>query len=151
MAIFYKLTQEKRKGVKNEGMWYARAKMTGKTDLKTVAATIEKNVSVKESDVYAVLIELVNVMQQELQASHTVVIERLGSFSAGLSTSPAASAAAFKANTNVKGIHINFKPERHYLDGTGKGKHSTTMMLAGAKVNELPKNDVDTTQPQEGE
>ena len=147
MAIFYKLQQEKREGAKNEGMWYARAKMTGKTDLSAIAALIEKNVSVKESDVYAVLIELVNVMQQELQASHTVVIERLGSFSAGLSTSPAASAAAFKANTNVKGIHINFLPERRYLSGTGKGKRPTTMLLAGAKVHELPKNAVDTTQP----
>lgn len=67
MAIFYKLHQEKREGAKNKGMWYARARMTGKTDLKTIAAFIEKNVSVKESDVYAVF------------------IERLGTFSAGLS------------------------------------------------------------------
>lgn len=149
MAIFYKLHQEKREGAKNKGMWYARARVTGKTDLKAIASLIEKNVSVKESDVYAVLIELVNVMQQELLSSHAVVIERLGTFSAGLSTSPAASAAAFRVNTNVKGIHINFLPERRYLSGNGKGKRPTTMLLAGAKVQELLKNDVDTTQPVE--
>ena len=39
--------------------------------------------------------------------------------------------------------------EKQYLSGTGKGKRPTCMMLAGAKVEELEKNNVDTTQPVE--
>ena len=151
MAVFYKIYQDTNEQSKTQGLWLAKARMTDNTDLKTIASIIEKNVSVKESDVYAVLIELVNVIQQELQNSHAVVIDRLGTFRAGLKISPAASAAAFKANTNVKSVHVNFCPERRYLSGTGKGKRSTAMLLAGVKVRELPKNDIDTTQHSDGD
>ena len=147
MAIKYRLYQEKRNGAKNKGMWYAHAVTTGCKDLRAIAADIQENVSVKESDVYAVLIELVNVMKKELSQSHAVKIDRLGHFRVGLRTSPAASAAAFRPNTNIKGTVINFLPEKQYLNGTGKGKRPTMMLLAGAKVEELEKNDVDTTQP----
>lgn len=149
MAIKYRLYQEKRDGAKNKGMWYARAVTTGTKDLRALAADIQENVSVKESDVYAVLIELVNVMKKELQMSHALKIDRLGHFRVGLRTSPAASAAAFRTGTNVKGYVVNFLPEKQYLSGTGKGKRPTCMMLAGAKVEELEKNNVDTTQPVE--
>lgn len=147
MAVKYRLYQEKREGAKNRGMWYAHAVTTGTKDLRAIAADIQENVSVKESDVYAVLIELVNVMKKELSQSHAVKIDRLGHFRVGLRTSPAASAAAFRANTNIKGTVVNFLPEKQYLDGTGKGKRPTMMLLAGAKVEELEKNGVDTTQP----
>ncbi len=147
MAVYYKLYQEKREGAKYENKWYARAKITGQVTLRQLAKTIEANVSVKESDVYAVLIEMVNAMRNELLNSHSVKVDRLGIFSVGMSTAPAESAAAFTANANVRGLHINFLPEQLYLSGTGKGKRPTTTLLAGAKVRELPKNDVDTSKP----
>ena len=145
MAVFYRLYQDNRENSKYQGKWYARAKMTERTDLTAMAKLIETNVSVKESDVYAVLIELVNVIKNELQASHTVVVDRLGIFRVGLSTAPAESASAFTANANVKGAHIIFQPESRYLSGHGKGQKRTTMMLAGLQVRELPKNNVDTS------
>lgn len=148
MAINYRLTKENREDAKYYGKWYARAVMTNRIDLRGIAEKIQENVSVKESDVYAVLIELVNVMKAELQASHAVVIDRLGTFRAGLSTSPAETAAAWNPATNVRSIHVNFLPEQRYLDGTGKGKKRTSMLLVGAKVQELPKNDVDKTDPE---
>jgi predicted histone-like DNA-binding protein len=147
MAVYYKLYQEKREGAKYENKWYARAKITGQVTLRQLAKTIEANVSVKESDVYAVLIEMVNAMRNELLNSHSVKVDRLGIFSVGMSTAPAESAAAFTANANVRGLHINFLPEQLYLSGTGKGKRPTTTLLAGVKVRELPKNDVDTSKP----
>ena len=149
MAVKYRLYQNKIEGSKNYHMWYAHAVTTGIKDLRAIAADIQENVSVKESDVYAVLIELVNVMKKELSQSHAVKIDRLGHFRVGLRTSPAVSAAAFRPNTNIKGLVVNFLPEKQYLNGTGKGKRPTMMMLAGAKVEELEKNDVDTTQPVE--
>ena len=147
MAIYYKLDQEKREGAKYENKWYARAKITGQITLRELSKKIEENVSVKESDVYAVLIELVNVMRDELLMSHSVKVDRLGIFSPGMTTAPAESAAAFAVNANVRGIHVNFRPEMLYLNGSGKGKRPTTTLLAGAKIRELPKNDVDTSQP----
>ncbi len=148
MAVNYRLTKENREDAKYFGKWYARAVMTNKTNLRQIAELIQTNVSVKESDVYAVLIEFVNVLKSELMASHAVVIERLGTFRAGLSTSPAETAAAFSASTNVKGVHVNFQPEMRYLSGQGKGKRATCMLLSGVKVKELPENKVDKTEPE---
>ncbi|MBQ8452378.1 MAG: DNA-binding protein [Prevotella sp.] len=147
MAIKYRLYQDKREGSKSKNLWFARAVTTGTKDLRAIAADIQENVSVKESDVYAVLIELVNVMKKEFAQSHAVKIDRLGHFRVGLRTSPAASAAAFRPNTNIKGTVVNFLPEKQYLNGTGKGKRPTMMLLAGAKIEELEKNAVDTSQP----
>ncbi|MBQ8046851.1 MAG: HU family DNA-binding protein [Prevotella sp.] len=143
MAVFYKLYQEKRTGSKNQGKWYARAKMTNTVSLQQLAQEIESNVSVKESDVYAVLIELVNVMKRELQNSHSVKLDRLGIFSAGITTKPAATTDTFTPEKHIVGTHINFRPEQKYLSGRGKGKRATTMMLSGVKLSALPKNAVE--------
>ncbi len=148
MALYYKLYQEKREGAKYLNKWYARAKITGQIDLRQLSKKIQENVSVKESDVYAVILEMVNVMKTELQNSHSVKIDRLGIFTPAISTKPAESAAAFTAAANVRSIRVNFLPERLYLNGTGKGKKPTTTLLEGVKVRELPKNDVDTSKPQ---
>lgn len=148
MALYYKLYQEKRKGAKYENKWYGRAKITGQTDLRHLSQKIQENVSVKESDVYAVILELVNCMKTELQNSHSVKIDRLGIFTPSISTNPAESAAAFTVNANLRSVRVNFLPERLYLSGTGKGKRPTTTLLEGVKVRELPKNDIDTSKPQ---
>ena len=142
MPVNYKLYQEKRQGSKHEGKWYARTVMTDRADLRKMARKIERNVSVKESDVYAVLIELVNVMKEELMASHSVVIERLGTFRVGISTSPAETAADFSVSTNVKHAYVNFQAEQRYLSGRSLGKKGTNMLLNGLKMQELPANDV---------
>lgn len=147
MALYYKLYQEKREGAKYLNKWYARAKITGQIDLRHLSQKIQENVSVKESDVYAVILEMVNVMKTELQNSHSVKIDRLGIFTPSISTSPAESAAAFTVNANLRSVRVNFLPERLYLSGTGKGKRPTTTLLEGVKVRELPKNDIDTSKP----
>ena len=147
MPVFYKLRQEKREGAKNVGMWYANAKMVGSLNLKEISKRIEGAVSVRESDVYAVLIELRNVMQEYLMKSYAIKIENLGTFRVGIKTNPAASAGAFKANTNIKGYRINFQPETYYPQGTGKGSKRVTKLIDGITAQELPKNAVDTTLP----
>ena len=142
MAIQYRLYQEKRE-VKYKGKWYARAVSVGTVDLDKLAEVIQENVSVKKSDVYGVLIELVNVMKSYLQESYAVNVNGLGIFRVGLATLPAETAAAFNTSQHVRGMRINFLPEGRYLSGQGMGKKKTTLMLAGSQVKELPVNTVE--------
>ena len=67
MVLKYKLYQVKNKTASGTGKWGARAVMTGKADLATLSERIQRNCTVKRSDVLAVLTELVEVMRDELQ------------------------------------------------------------------------------------
>ena len=82
----------------------------GVVDLETIATQIERNCSLKRSDVTAVLIELVEVMTTHLQDSKRVKIDGLGTFKVGLRCKPAATAGEFNPVKNVKSLHVNFLP-----------------------------------------
>ena len=110
MSVKYKLYQDNRRESINRGKWYARAVHSGEFDLEKISAEIEENVSAKESDVYAVLKELVRVMKRHLQASEIIVMPGLGRFKIGISTSPAPTAKAFSASRNIKSSHVIFMP-----------------------------------------
>jgi predicted histone-like DNA-binding protein len=80
MPITYKLTQDKRDGSKTEGQWYGRRVNTGTLDIDALAQMIQDNVSVKKSDVKAVVEELIYVMKVQMQNGHTCKLDGLGSF-----------------------------------------------------------------------
>ena len=56
------------------------------------------------------LTELVEVMKDELQASHIVKVDGLGSFKIGIKGTYAETAKDFNANTNITGYRVNFRP-----------------------------------------
>ncbi len=133
MSVNYKLYQDKREESATKGKWYGRAIHTNTIDLKQLASEIQENVSVKESDVYGVLIELVNVMSRELCNSHIVKLDRLGTFKVGLKTLPAAEAEEFTALKNIAGYRINFMPEVKMVTSGGK-RHRSYPILNGIAV-----------------
>ena len=140
MAVHYRLYQDNRKESKNKGMWYARAVVLNTVDLDDLSAEIEENVSVKASDVYGVLLELVRTMTRHLQAGDRVKLNKFGSFKIGLKTKPAESAKEFSASKHVVGSRLNFQPETHW--SAANGKKRPRVFLDGLKVQELAKNDV---------
>jgi len=130
--IRYKLYQDNRKNSTHKGEWYARAVVMGVTNLETLANRIQRNCTAKKSDVMAVLTELVEVMQDELQEGNRVKLDGFGSFKLGIKTSPATTAKDFSASKNVKGVHVLFQPEsKKSADGT-----RVKTFLTGAKVTE---------------
>lgn len=136
MAVFYRLYQDTKKDSKFKGMWYARSIVTDVVDTEVLAERIQRNCSMKKSDVQAVLTELVEVMNDELQASHRVKLNGFGSFKIGLATKPAVSVQEFSAATNVVGMRVNFMPETH----VSRANHTRSkMFINGAKVKEAPK------------
>ena len=78
MAVIVDVYQDKRKTSNN--LWYGRAWHPGVLDTRALAKRIEQNVSVKESDVYAVLIELANVMTYEIQNGNKCKLDRFDNF-----------------------------------------------------------------------
>lgn len=148
MAVMYKLYQDKRVTSSTKGKWYARAIHPQVIETDALAERIQRNCTVKRSDVVAVLAELVEVMQDELQQSRVVKLNGFGSFKIGLRTKPADKAADFNVTSNVVNYRVNFLPEM--TGGGGKGKKRNRKFLDGLKVHEAPKNPVDTKKPAEG-
>ena len=146
MALLYKLYQDNRKNSTTRGQWYARAHMTQTTDLAALAERIQRNCTAKKSDVLAVLTELVEVMQDELQASHRVKLDGFGAFKLGMSTKGAETAKAFTPVTNVKSLHVLFQPEVH-IDRNNKSRIRT--FLTGTVVREADSYYVEKEEEQE--
>ena len=133
MAVSYKLYQNKSEKSLYKGKWYARAVVNGVVNLNQMADIIQRNCTAKKSDVLAVLTELVEVMQNELQAGHRVKIDGFGSFKIGIASTPADSAAKWTVAQNVRGLRLNFQPEVH----VSADKKRIKTFLTGIKLQEL--------------
>lgn len=125
------------------GKWYGRAIRVGTVDTADLAEIIQRNCSMKKSDVQAVLTELVEVMTDKLQESYAVKINGLGTFKVGISTKGANTPAEFSVAKNVTGTHINFVPSYTVDLSTGRRTHA---LLSGVKVAETAKNAVDVVE-----
>ena len=79
MSVFYRLHQDQSTGTKRSGKWYARAVPTACIGTRQLAEIIQRNCTVKKSDVMAVLEELVEVMKDQMQDSKRVKLDGFGS------------------------------------------------------------------------
>ncbi len=134
--IYYRKYQDHSEDTKRTGKWYARAVQLETVDTRALSQKIEANVSVKRSDVIAVLAELSNVIKDELNAGKRVRLDDFGAFKLGINTKPAQSSEKFNAAENVTGVHVIFQPESFK---TSSG-HRAKRWLNEVKVSELPKN-----------
>ena len=145
MAVIVDVYQDKRKQSNN--LWYGRAWHPGVLDTRALAKRIEQNVSVKESDVYAVLIELANVMTYEIQNGNKCKLDRFGYFGVSLRSSGALTEKDFSIKEHIKNAKCIFTPE-YTRDGAGEGSKLQSRAL-GSKgdFQFVIKNPVTKTQP----
>ena len=139
MSVFYRLHQDKSKNTVRSGKWYARAVATSVVDTRKLAEIMQRNCTVKKSDILAVLDELVETMRDQLQDSKRVKLDGFGSFKIGIRSCGAATPKDFSTSENVKGMRVIFMPER----STDSAGNHTKQFLQGAKVEELPTNTVE--------
>ena len=144
MSVFYRLHQDQSTGTKRSGKWYARAVPTACIGTRQLAEIIQRNCTVKKSDVMAVLEELVEVMKDQMQDSKRVKLDGFGSFKIGIESKGAATAAKFAVAEHIKGLHVVFMPERTKDTAGNRSKQ----FLQGAKVEELPLNTVVKEEPE---
>ena len=113
MAVFYKLRQDNRAISMYPGKWFAHAVNLGTVETDDVARIIERDCSVKRSDVVAVLIELGDVMKQLLGDSHRVRLKGIGSFMTSVSGKPCDTPADYD-DTYINKVNINFLPDKEF-------------------------------------
>ena len=111
MAIFYEVYQDNREKNPHKGKFYARAKTIGTKDLRDIAEIIQRNASMKRSDVVAVLTELAEVVGSFF--GRWLPRKTWGTWRTenGIRTVPADTEKEFKPEKNIKSSHILFQAE----------------------------------------
>lgn len=140
MALLYKLVRDNRKDSNN--LWYGKAVQINSIDMEGIAEIIQRNCTVKKSDVLAVLTELVETMTDQLQNSVTVKLDGFGTFKIGLKTVGAVKAEDFSVSRNVRGLRVNFLSEGKKDIYTGK---VTRKFLQGAVLQKYDPTKVYST------
>ena len=116
--VQYVTYQDNRKNI-GTGKFYARAVHTTTIGSEQLAERIQRNCTVKKSDVYAVLIELAEVMKDELQNSNRVKIDNFGTFKINIKSTGAESEDKFTATENIVGARVRFQPTQRRDTATG--------------------------------
>ncbi len=143
MAVFYRLSQVTAPKAKGYGKWYPRAVITQTVDTDALAEIMQRNCTVKKSDIVAVITELIETMQDQLQDSKRVKLNGFGSFKIGISGEGANKVDEFSAGKNIKDLHVLFQPE---VKKDGNGQRQKTF-ITGCTVQEAPKNEGKTSKP----
>ena len=136
MSVFFRLHQDKSRNTQRSGKWYARAVSTSVVNTRQLAEIMQRNCTVKRSDIMAVIEELVETMRDQLQDSKRIKLDGFGSFKIGVRSIGANSAKEFSVSENIKGMRVIFSPERA-SDSAG---NLAKQFLQGAKCEELPLN-----------
>lgn len=148
MSVLYRLYQNmNKKNSKSFGKWYAKAVHTSVYDTDKIAEEVQRNCSMKKSDVKAVIEELVEVMARELGNSHAVHLNGLGLFRVGIRSKGSVTVREFNASQDIAGTHINFLPDRQRDAST---RTYSSNLTRGWTVQEAPKNTV-MPEPKEDE
>lgn len=129
MSIFYKLRFKSNKKHPEYNGYYATIANKGLVRTDEIADEIQRNCSMKRSDVIAVLAELSEVMKHQIQQSHSVKLDGLGVFRPGISSSIADKLENFNPATNIKGLRLNFTGESFK-----QGRKRIKNVFAGAKI-----------------
>ena len=144
MALLYKIVRDNRKNSTN--LYYGRAVQINTIDTDGLADIIQRNCTLKKSDVIAVIAELVEVMTDQLQNSVTVKLDGFGSFKIGLKTVGADKPENFTISRNVKGLRVNFVSAGKKDQATNK---VTRTFLGGATLQKYDPSKVDTTKKED--
>lgn len=115
MAVVYYVRQDnRRKGTK---MWYGKAYPVATADLDYLADRIQAACSMKKSDVYAYLTELIDTIGRKIKNGYKVQLGELGYFSLGMKTKGAVSEKLFNIRENVAGVTVRFETKNNVVNG----------------------------------
>jgi len=133
MSVLYRVA--KIKNVKTQKVtFYPKAVVMGVVTTEKLAEKIQRNCTVKKSDVLAVLSEMAEVITDEIQASKRVVLDGLGSFKIGIISKGSDKPSDVTVANNVKGVKVIFMPQVK-TDSTGVQNKA---FITGCNVEALP-------------
>ena len=127
--LHYKIYQNKSKGNKAYGKWFARATVNQTIDLEQLAEHMANhNTPYSKGAIFGVLTDMVNCIREFVLEGNAVKIPNLAIFSAGLTTAAAATPEAFKPSANIKSVHLRAR---------STGDLTRAVLTTAAKVQQL--------------
>jgi predicted histone-like DNA-binding protein len=109
MSLMYKVSACKSRTTSAYGKFYAHSVYADVVDTTQLAGIMQRNCTLKKSDIKAVLTELVDVMRDELQASNIVRLDGFGSFRLAMHSNGVAKKEDFKVSDIMK-VKCIFSP-----------------------------------------
>ena len=129
--------------VKLTGKWIPRPKTVSCYDAKRLAKDIEKESTVSETDVIAVLNAIPKVMTRYLAEGHSVKLDGIGSFYLNFECKKTGVDTPEKVSMDqVTNVKVQFRPA---MKGNGKnGKRTNTLIADDIEWTYLPSSKADT-------
>ena len=105
--LHYKVYQNKSKGNKAYGKWFARATVNQTIDLEQLAEHMANhNTPYSKGAIYGVLTDMVNCIRELVLDGNAVKIPNLAIFSAGITTTGAETRETFLPSRNILSAHL---------------------------------------------
>lgn len=138
MAIQYRLLQNKIKGSKNYGKYYAHTVKQGIISLEDIEEMIESNCTAKASDVRLVLRELFDVVKFYMQKGYIVDLKEMGKLSISVKSVCVDDPSEFRSDKHITGFACNYTPQGKRYQGTAEenGRHIHRSLLDGCEAEE---------------
>lgn len=115
MAVVYYVRQDnRRKGTK---LWYGKAYPVATADLDYLAERIQAACSMKKSDVYAYLTELIDTIGRKIKNGYKVQLGDLGYFSLGMKTKGSVTEDKFNIRENLSKVTVRFETKNNVVNG----------------------------------
>jgi predicted histone-like DNA-binding protein len=110
MAVKFRVIQKKNpQDLAAAPKSYAIAVSDGTVDIDRLSVLVGDGSTVRQNDIYAVIIGLVNVIQGELSEGRSVNLGKLGTFSIGVSSNGSDTEEEVTAS-NIKNAKVNYRP-----------------------------------------
>ena len=119
MAIQYRLLQNKIKGSKNYGKYYAHTVKRGVVSLEDIESMIEGSCTAKASDVRLVLRELFDTVKFFMQSGYTVDLREMGKLSISVKSVCVDRPSEFRRDKHIIGFKCNYTPEGRRYNAVG--------------------------------
>jgi predicted histone-like DNA-binding protein len=118
--------------------FYALAVASGNADIDRLSELVADGSTVRQNDMYAVIVGLVNAIQGELKNGRKVTLGKLGTFSLGLSSNGVEEEDKLNASQITK-ARINYRPGNEIKDML---KTLRYQKVRKAEANEAPAPDL---------
>jgi predicted histone-like DNA-binding protein len=149
MPIPYKLYQDTRDGSKTQGKWFARRVSLGVLSTDELAAAVQANVSVKKSDVKAVLEELSYVMNQKMKEGYVVRLDGIGLFYITIKSDSATLEELKSGEKTIRDLILDYKAK--FREEVKNGVRPFGGLANGNSVRRIKEWDDPTTEEDESE